>query len=254
MPKGTTKTKTAAKVKKEAKYKNLFEAKPRSFRVGGSVLPKRDVTRFMRWPRYIMLQRQKRILYKRMKIPGVINQFTNTLTADKAKTLFKLLAKYKPETAAEKKARLIETAQNEADKKKVETKKPKFIKSGLNHVTTLVEQTKAKLVAIAHDVDPIELVLWLPQLCKAKNVPFCFVKSKARLGQMVNKKTTSCIALTEVNKEDMAEFDRFTEYALQNYNNNKTLTKQGEIIFGGKAQDRIKKQEEAKKAEAMKKN
>ena len=51
------------------------------------------------------------------------------------------------------------------------------LKFGLNHVTTLVEQKKAKMVVIAHDVDPIELVVWLPQLCRKMEVPFCIVKS-----------------------------------------------------------------------------
>lgn len=39
------------------------------------------------------------------------------------------------------------------------------VKYGLNHVTTLIENKKAKLVVIAHDVDPIELVVFLPTLC-----------------------------------------------------------------------------------------
>jgi large subunit ribosomal protein L7Ae len=60
------------------------------------------------------------------------------------------------------------------------------IKYGLNHVTTLVENRKAKLVVIAHDVDPIELVLWLPHLCRNKDVPYCFVKSKSRLGEFIH--------------------------------------------------------------------
>lgn len=46
--------------------------------------------------------------------------------------------------------------------KTVESKKPITLKYGLNHVTNLVESKKAKLVVIAHDVDPIELVMWLP--------------------------------------------------------------------------------------------
>lgn len=29
---------------------------------------------------------------------------------------------------------------------------------------------------IAHDVDPIELVVWLPALCRKMNVPYCIVK------------------------------------------------------------------------------
>jgi len=255
MAKGPTKAKASTKVKKELKYKNLFESTPRSFRIGSHIQHKRDVTRFVKWPKYILLQRQKRILYKRLKVPGVINQFTHTLSADKAKALFKLLSKYKPETAAAKKARLTEAAKNVDVKKPVDTKKPKFVKSGLNHVTTLVEQKKARLVVIAHDVDPIELVLWLPQLCRTKNVPFCFIKSKARLGQLVNKKTATCVALTEVRKEDQAELERLAEYSSQNYNANKELSsKFGEIVLGGKANARIKKANAAKQAEVMQKN
>ena len=43
------------------------------------------------------------------------------------------------------------------------------LKYGLNHVTTLVENKMAKLVIIAHDVEPIELVCWLPALCRKKD-------------------------------------------------------------------------------------
>merc|ERR1711916_273641 len=46
----------------------------------------------------------------------------------------------------------------------VEKSKPYVVKYGINHVTGLIEQKKAQLVVIAHDVDPIEIVLWLPSL------------------------------------------------------------------------------------------
>lgn len=45
-------------------------------------------------------------------------------------------------------------------------------------------QVKAQLVVIAHDVDPIELVVWLPALCRKMGVPYCIVKGKSRLGQV----------------------------------------------------------------------
>jgi hypothetical protein len=32
-------------------------------------------------------------------------------------------------------------------------------------------QSKAQLVVITHDVDPIELVVWLPALCRKMEVP-----------------------------------------------------------------------------------
>lgn len=44
-----------------------------------------------------------------------------------------------------------------AKKEDTPTKKPNVIRSGTNTVTTLVEQKKAQLVVIAHDVDPIEV-------------------------------------------------------------------------------------------------
>merc|ERR1711977_566990 len=100
------------------------------------------------------------------------------------------------------KARLLETATAKKDGKDTKAKKPTVIKYGLNHVTTLVENKAAKLVVIAHDVDPIELVVWLPALCRKKDVPYCIIKGKGRLGQLVHKKTASCVALTNVQNED----------------------------------------------------
>jgi len=49
-----------------------------------------------------------------------------------------------------------------------EKKKPLVVKYGLNHITQLIEAGKAQMVVIAHDVDPIELVVWLPALCKSR--------------------------------------------------------------------------------------
>ena len=50
------------------------------------------------------------------------------------------------------------------------------VKYGINHITNLVEAGKAQMVVIAHDVDPIELVVWLPALCKKMGVPYAIVK------------------------------------------------------------------------------
>lgn len=78
-----------------------------------------------------------------------------------AKTLFTLLDKYRPETKAEKKQRLTAVAAAGAEAKPATTK-PKVVKYGLNHVTSLIERRKAKLVVIPHDVDPLEVCcrLW----------------------------------------------------------------------------------------------
>ena len=74
----------------------------------------------------------------------------------------------------------------------------------MNHVVSLIENKKTKLVLIANDVDPIELVVFLPALCKKMGVPYAIVKGKARLGTLVNQKTSAVAALTEVRAEDEA--------------------------------------------------
>ena len=117
---------------------------------------------------------------------------------------------YRPEDDAQKKERLTAQAEAEAAGKEVETKKPVVVKFGINHITYLVEQGKAQLVCIAHDVDPIELVIWLPALCRQMNVPYCIVKGKARLGAVVHKKTATALALTAIKNEVTAHTNPYT--------------------------------------------
>jgi large subunit ribosomal protein L7Ae len=118
-----------------------------------------------------------------------------------AKNLWRLLKKYVPESKKDKVSRLKDAAEKKAKGEEVKTAKAHTLKFGLNHVTSLVEQGEAKLVIIAHDVDPIELVLWLPTLCKNKGIPYVIVKDKARLGRVCRQSTASCVALTTVRNE-----------------------------------------------------
>jgi large subunit ribosomal protein L7Ae len=117
----------------------LFIKRPKNFGIGNDILPPRDLTRFVKWPKYVRLQRQRRILLKRLKVPGVINQFNKTLDKHTAASLIKFLEKYKPETRKEKKTRLLE-AVKKGPEAQAPAKKPKFIKAGIKHVTHLVEQ------------------------------------------------------------------------------------------------------------------
>jgi large subunit ribosomal protein L7Ae len=57
------------------------------------------------------------------------------------------------------------------------------IKKGTNETTKAVERGLAKLVLIAEDVDPPEVVAHLPLLCEEKKVPYVYVPSKERLGK-----------------------------------------------------------------------
>merc|ERR1712086_1055102 len=161
--------------------RSAIEKKPRVFSIGGDILPgKRDLTRFVKWPKYVRLQRSKMTLLKRIKIPPAINQFTQTFDKKQASQLFRLLNNLKPETAAEKKERRNSQAEAVAAGGKVSNKKPVCVKQGLNHVTTL---------------------------CEDRGVPYCIVKSKSRVGAVVGMKTATCLAITDVkpeNKNDLA--------------------------------------------------
>jgi len=205
--------------KKEAKNP-LFEKKTRSYGIGGDIPPPQDLTRFVKWPEYVRLQRQKVILNQRLKVPPAIAQFSHTLDKNTATQLFQLLNKYKPESKQEKKARLLKEAEAKAankDADKKADKKPLFAKYGLNHVVALVEAKKANLVVIADDVDPIELVVFLPALCRKMGVPYVIVKNKARLGTVVHKKTSSVLAIQDVRSEDEAALATLVSAAKANF-------------------------------------
>lgn len=63
-----------------SQHGHLFPKAARDFGPGKDVLPKkRDLSRYVRWPRYVRIQRQKAILKKRLKVPPGLNQFTKTL-------------------------------------------------------------------------------------------------------------------------------------------------------------------------------
>ena len=71
---------TSSKVSKEKARKNpLIEKRPRNFGIGQNIQPKRDLTHFVRWPKYVRLQRQRAILKRRLKVPPMIHQFSRTL-------------------------------------------------------------------------------------------------------------------------------------------------------------------------------
>jgi large subunit ribosomal protein L7Ae len=249
--KKTTKTNKASKVKRNP----LFEKKPRSFRIGGNIQPKRDLTRFVRWPKYIILQRQKRILLQRLKVPPALNQFSSTIDRNQATTLLKLLRRYAPESRQKKKERRLEAAKAKAENKQpTDTKPPIAVKYGLNTVTGLIEDKKARLVIIANDVDPIETIVWLPQLCRRQDVPFCFIRGKARLGKLIGKKTASCVALTGIRKEDQAEFDNLVKTFKAQFNENVSLRREwGGGILGHKSRLAEEAKRKAIEAEQLKK-
>lgn len=251
-PKKGVKTPVAAKKKAPKVVNPLFEKRPKQFGIGGALPPKKDLHRFVKWPKVVRIQRQRRILRQRLKVPPALNQFTKTLEKSLASNLFKMLLKYRPEDKAAKRERLLKKAQTEASGGTVEVKKPIVVKYGINHVTYLIEQSKAQLVIIAHDVDPIELVVWLPALCRKMNIPYCIVKGKSRLGAIVHKKTATALCLTSVKNEDKLEFSKIVEAVKATFNDkfDEYRRQWGGGVMGTKSQAKTKAKEKLLAKEA----
>jgi len=177
-------------------------------------------------------------------------EFRHTMDKNHAAEAFRLFSSYCPETKAEKKERLRGMAERVKNGEKVEkVAPPPMIKYGLKHVTTLIEEKKAKFVLIAHDVDPIEMVLWMPALCRKLEIPFAIVKGKARLGTLVHQKNVTCVALTEVKGKDEARLASLQEYCTEEFNNHVQRSWGGKIM-GSKTLAMLDKRKRAAEAEA----
>ncbi|KAF9613822.1 hypothetical protein IFM89_011991 [Coptis chinensis] len=79
-PKRSAKAPAPAKKKVVEKVTNpLFEKCAKQFGIGGALPPKKDLHRFVKWPKVVHIQRQQRILKQRLKVPPTLNQFTKAL-------------------------------------------------------------------------------------------------------------------------------------------------------------------------------
>jgi len=234
-----------AQVTASEKKDPRFEKRPKNFGIGNDLPPPRDMKRFVRWPRYVWRQRRVRILQNRLKVPSAINQFAHTIDTHTRQELVKLCQKYKPESAQAKRARHKATAAAKvAGRTKRSTivipQKPMTLRCGVKCVTRLVERNRAKLVLIAHDVNPIEIVLFLPALCKKMQIPYCIVKGKALLGQLVGFKTASCVAFEKIRPEDKPTLDKLIESVTVAFNDKYDELKKehGGLKIGRKAEDK----------------
>jgi len=217
--KGEKGDKGAKKGAKKAPKSLLFEKRPKNFSVGADLRIKADVSRYVKWPAYIKRQRSKRVLMNRMKTPPAVHQFQCPVDMHLKKELFKFAMKYRPEDKFQRKERLKKMAEAKVKNPKAAHQPKKAeVKCGIQRITRLVEQQRAKLVLIANDVDPIELVIYLPALCKKQGVPYCIIKSKAALGRIVGLKTATCLAFTTVNEADQAAFTKLTESVNTSFN------------------------------------
>ena len=72
------------------------------------------------------------------------------------------------------------------------------IKKGTNEVTKAIERGNAKLVVVAEDVTPAEVIMHIPLLAKEKGIICCKVSSKERLGEAAGmERATASIAIVQ---------------------------------------------------------
>ncbi|MGM0592100.1 MAG: 50S ribosomal protein L7Ae [Halobacteriota archaeon] len=68
------------------------------------------------------------------------------------------------------------------------------VKKGTNETTKAVERGNAKLVYIAEDVEPEEIVMHLPELAEEKGIPFIYVDTQDDIGHAAGLEVGSAAA------------------------------------------------------------
>ena len=68
------------------------------------------------------------------------------------------------------------------------------VKRGTNEATKAIERGISKLIIIAEDVEPPEVVAHLPILCEEQGTAYAFVPSKQELGKALGIEVTSAAA------------------------------------------------------------
>ena len=68
------------------------------------------------------------------------------------------------------------------------------VRKGTNEATKAIERGISKLIVIAEDVEPPEVVAHLPLICEEQNAAYAFVPNKQELGKALGIDVTSAAA------------------------------------------------------------
>ncbi len=72
------------------------------------------------------------------------------------------------------------------------------VRKGVNETTKSIERGVAKLVVMAEDTTPEEILMHIPVLCDEKKISYAYVPSKAELGKAAGiDVSTSSIAIED---------------------------------------------------------
>ena len=84
------------------------------------------------------------------------------------------------------------------------------LKKGSNEVTKAAERGQAKLVIMAEDVNPPELLAHIPLICEEKSIPYAYVPSQEFLAKESGMSTgarTASIAIVDVGRANEEKFN-----------------------------------------------
>ena len=85
------------------------------------------------------------------------------------------------------------------------------VRKGTNETTKAVERGQAKLVVIAEDVTPPEVVAHLPLLCEEKKIPYVFVPNKDQIGPAIGINVSTAAAAVLESGEGQQILDQVTQ-------------------------------------------
>jgi ribosomal protein L7Ae-like RNA K-turn-binding protein len=89
------------------------------------------------------------------------------------------------------------------------------LKKGANEVTKAAERGSAKMVVMAENVNPGELLAHIPMICGEKTIPFIYVEDQAYLAEAAGMSLgtrTAAIAIMEVEQEAEGKFKEVKEH------------------------------------------
>ena len=84
------------------------------------------------------------------------------------------------------------------------------VRRGSNEVTKAAERGSAKLIVMAEDINPPELLAHIPMICDEKSIPFGYVRHQEYLGKESGLPTgvkTASIALLEIPRGAQEKYD-----------------------------------------------
>ncbi|MBU2634454.1 MAG: ribosomal L7Ae/L30e/S12e/Gadd45 family protein [Nanoarchaeota archaeon] len=101
----------------------------------------------------------------------------------------------------------VKDIQNKAYEAVELAKKTGKIKKGINEVTKIIEKGLAKLVVIAKDVNPPEVIMHIKPLCEEKGALLVEVESKEDLGAAagLNVATTAVVVTVEGEAKELID-------------------------------------------------